>query len=406
MKQVKFNIHDNLLNFILLGHDVNGLCSIFNMKEKNIKEMLKVLRNDIFDSFDEKNFYIIKLIDSLIGKCTLNKMSLDVIDMIVSGNDPYVICGYCKISIFNYISLLKSIYAYLYIYGTKTELNKIDKVRNEILICNEIADEIRNTKYKAQELYINNDKVVINTNFKNGFTSNSIVRNIVDIGEKDYLRFLAVSDTHAGNLGENFAYLDTVYEYASKHGIKIITHSGDVIEGCCDNYNNCNEIYSTAMAQIEHVLEDFLYDENIKIYILLGNHDASIMKSDKIDVFDELMLRSDFVPLGYRQAFIKCGQDYISLKHDLPRMINPCGNEETVINLVGHAHTYFATHNYRTCSFKVPTLSDVSPNGDINTGFLDIQVWFENCRVVEVTAEYIPLSKEQNNSIYVNKLTI
>ena len=116
MKQVKFNIHDNLLNFILLGHDVNGLCSIFNMKEKNIKEMLKVLRNDIFDSFDEKNFYIIKLIDSLIGKCTLNKMSLDVIDMIVSGNDPYVICGYCKISIFNYISLLKSIYAYLYIY--------------------------------------------------------------------------------------------------------------------------------------------------------------------------------------------------------------------------------------------------------------------------------------------------
>jgi hypothetical protein len=375
------------------------------MREKDIKEMLSILRKDIFDECNENKYYIVKIIDNLIGKCSLNKMSLDVIDMIIAGNDSYVICGYCKISIFNYLLLLKSIYAYLYIYGTINDLNKIDKVRKEIIVCSEIANEIRNTKYKSQEIFLNDDKVLINTSFKNRFTSNSIVRNVVDIGEKDYLRFLAISDTHAGNLGENLSYLDELYEYATKNGIKIITHSGDVIEGSCDKYGNCIEKYSSALAQIEHVLKDFLYDENIKIYILLGNHDASIMKSDKIDIFDELKNRSDFIPLGYRQAFIKCGCDYISLKHDVSRMINPCGNEETVINLVGHAHTYFATHNLRTCSFKVPTLSDVSPNGDINSGFLDIQVWFENGKAIEVCAEYIPTNIEQKNKYYINKLT-
>ena len=178
-------------------------------------------------------------------------------------------------------------------------------------------------------------------------------------------------------------------EYASKNGINYILHAGDLIEGSYDDFGRCKEEYKTIDSQVEHVLKDYSYDKNIKNMILLANHDAYSIYHYGVDIAPLLKEREDFQILGYRCAYIKINDRYISLKHEISRLKNNLKDYLTLIDFIGHSHQYRCNYNKTNTRIRVPTLSDMRSNLIVNKGFLVCNINFDDLKVNDFSCEYI-----------------
>ncbi len=219
--------------------------------------------------------------------------------------------------------------------------------------------------------------------------TNSKCQQVFNIDEESEFKFIVISDTHFGSVFENIEYLDYVYEYASKNGINYILHAGDLIEGSYDDFGRCKEEYKTIDSQVEHVLKDYSYDKNIKNMILLANHDVYSIYHYGVDIVPLLSEREDFQILGYRCAYIKVNDKYISLKHEISRLKNNLKDYLTLIDFIGHSHQYRCNYNKTNTRIRVPTLSDMRSNLIVNKGFLVCNMNFDDLKVNDFSCEYI-----------------
>jgi DNA repair exonuclease SbcCD nuclease subunit len=132
------------------------------------------------------------------------------------------------------------------------------------------------------------------------------------------MQFISISDTHLGlstdsegiddpesginiRARDGFQALDQVIDYAIVNKIKLIVHSGDVFNSKNIGQNNIHAFYE----RVKRAL-----DAGIFLYVLAGNHDASVFTLRKIpldlvttlDILNTHFTRgNDYLDLGYIQ---------------------------------------------------------------------------------------------------------
>ena len=73
--------------------------------------------------------------------------------------------------------------------------------------------------------------------------------------------------------------------------------------------------------------------------------------------------------------------EYISLKHEINRVINEISDNVVLFNFLGHSHQYKCNYDGKYVTFRVPTCSDLE--GDtkesiVNKGYLICEVHFDS----------------------------
>lgn len=391
-----FNIYNTFLELIDLGYNVSQIASLLNMYELRVKNSLRQLRENLIDEYTPESFEEIKKIDAVIGRYEIDSNYLDAVSLLANGNSNDVIQHYLGWGLERYLHILKSSYYFISTYGSAKNRAMLGVLKDSIEKTSNIL-ESRNMLGKKRVIVTPIDKKALFGKTSRKLTESSAsVRIIREIDAKDNLRFIAIADTHFGSEKENLDYLRQVYEYAAKHGIKIIFHAGDLLQGSIEQYRGCKKPYNSAHAQIDHLLRDYCYDKDISNYILLGNHDASIIYGEGIDVYDYLQYRSDFIPLGYKTGYIKVGEEYITIRHDVNKLYNSVKDENGFLNLYGHSHQYDSQHNNGEAVVKVPTLSDLSPGTlhKTNKGFLVSSVDLKDGYAVNADIDFVPVEPQ------------
>ena len=162
---------------------------------------------------------------------------------------------------------------------------------------------------------------------------------------------LIISDTHLGSIYENIDYIKEVYQYAKKNHIQTILHGGDFIQS---TISNVKQELLDEKKQLEYAIKVYPYQEDIKNYILLGNHDYNTLKKGEV-YFDILKEREDFVFLGFKRAYLTWQNKLISVCHQTKKYLLPIPSVDNFLNLKGHSHRL---SHHKEKSVDIPTLSD------------------------------------------------
>ncbi len=193
--------------------------------------------------------------------------------------------------------------------------------------------------------------------------SNTIIPMPVSKISEDKL--LIISDTHLGSTNENYYYLDLLYNYAINNNINTIIHGGDLMQGTVKPLlKDCQDMYN----QAKKVINLYPYDDNIKNFILFGNHDFYVFR--KTDGLEDLFLdRKDMKILGIKKCYLNWNNYLISISHHLPKCDFELQRYETLIKFCGHRHELHKKDN----TIYLPTLSnDIKYYGRENyPGFLE-----------------------------------
>lgn len=392
--ETSFSLNEIIKNMIKNNKSLDEICNELNFDRKYIITLLKGIKSDILLSYDCDSFYMLELIDSVLYNdkeinhvmCFVDNVKKSkIIDFITRGYNGIDILRIIGIDERELLFILKSIY-YESIKDKKIifDVNLIKKTINEIIfyLKSRSSGRVKNMITSCDNnMILEYEGRVIETN--------SRCQQVFNIDEESEFKFIVISDTHFGSVFENIEYLDYVYEYASKNGINYILHAGDLIEGSYDDFGRCKEEYKTIDSQVEHVLKDYSYDKNIKNMILLANHDVYSIYHYGVDIVPLLSEREDFQILGYRCAYIKVNDKYISLKHEISRLKNNLKDYLTLIDFIGHSHQYRCNYNKTNTRIRVPTLSDMRSNLIVNKGFLVCNINFDDLKVNDFSCEYI-----------------
>lgn len=388
MSNVNYNIYDLVSNLVMEDKNINEISHELNLEKSFVVTVLKKARIEYILSFDERKYGLVHKIDILLNRKKKKKIinnfggKKDIIfNLICDGRSCNEICNLLGIGIEGYINFLKFMYYEVFLYGQYNEKIYLSVIRSALIEGYKVLRE--NTYVKARTGEINivpsimrlrglNEEVVI---------TNSPVSSLKTIDCDDTFRFIVISDLHVGSRYENINYVYEVYNEAVKSGIKDIFISGDIIEGCHANYSRCYDKYSTTTSQVLHLLKDYPYDKNITNHILLGNHEAFPIIVEGYDMFNDLQNRSDFEVNGYRSGYYKIKKEYISLKHEISRVINEITDNVVLFNFLGHSHQYKCNYDGKYVTFRVPTCSNLEGDTSdviVNRGYLICEVHFDS----------------------------
>lgn len=211
----------------------------------------------------------------------------------------------------------------------------------------------------------------LNKSFSNGF------KNITSIKMKkeDDFKAVVISDLHFGSELERLDLLYRVYDYCIENNIHIIINAGDLVDGM-NNYSYVEkEVY---LKQIDHLLNEHPYDENILNFICLGNHDADSLKKDGINLAKILLNnRFDLVPIGFGKGVLKIKDDYIFVLHPTAGVDLSVDTNNLILR--GHSHKLKTIYENNQFIFYVPSLSDIKQVGSSDIlSFLELNIKFSN----------------------------
>ena len=163
--------------------------------------------------------------------------------------------------------------------------------------------------------------------------------------------FIIISDTHLGSALENIKYLDRIYEYATINNIKTILHTGDLFQS---TLRPVDKSYTAPFKQVEHVVKDYPKDDNIRNYILFGNHDFHLLRRDD-ELYQVVSSRSDFNILGFKKAYFLWNKFLFSANHEIEHYKLQLPNVDSYLRFVGHRHELKVVGDK---TIMVPTLSE------------------------------------------------
>ena len=389
MNEIEYELLNKVKILIINGYKFKDISDKLNLDIHYVIYLSKKIKSDIIASCRDEEFFIVKIIDKLLNKKykSVSNFSYDlqykILNMIHLSDEE--IMEKLNINKYRYVSFLRSMYFMLSVYDMDVDKKYLPLIKyklDNIIIGNKRYNnnyEVKEGKSPV-EVLINNKSEYINIDYGK----------VMDFCDSN-TKFIVISDTHFGAKYENMGYLDYVYNYAKKNGIKHILVTGDLIDGNCFNYYWCDKKYSNIKSQLEHVFYDYCYDDNIENIILLGNHDFSALSKEGIDISNYLSIRDDFKILGYKEGYLRIKDEYITLKHEVTKIINVLDNPSTSLNFMGHSHQYRCHYNNDSIIFRVPALCDVSGgfNYVVNKGFLVCELNFDNLGLCNFKSEYV-----------------
>ena len=388
---IDFELLNKIKCLISEGRNLKDISCVLNLDLNYVEYLISKVKIDIIFSSISDEFYLVPIIDKLLNKKIESRCRFPyiyqykILDMLHLSDEEII--KRLNINLPRLLSFLRSMYFMLYIYN-------IDGVDKSYLPIIKNRIDCINISYKRNSfnriIYEYND--YCDVLFPNGNVLKKEISfgKIYDFFNTD-IKFIIISDLHFGAVYENVDYIKRVYDYASKNGINYIIVTGDMIEGNCFNYQRCKKEYKNIYAQLEHVFADYCYDSSIKNIILLGNHDFSSYVKSGIDVSKLLCNRDDFEILGYKEAYLKIGNDYITLKHEVSKLLSSLSNSATVFNVIGHSHQYRMLYNKESIIMKAPSLCDLSfgDNYVINRGFVVCELNFDDNELCNIETNYI-----------------
>lgn len=397
--ETKFELLDSIKYLVSTGKNFEEISVILNLDLNYVKYLSKKIKTDIIQSCNSDEFYLIIMIDTLLGKKYQNydrfsyELQYKVIEMLHLSDEEIV--EKLNINLYRLLSFYKSMYFMLYVYDIKDVSKSYLPILKSRIDRLDFIFEMHKYKYNVEEF---NDDVRVK--FPDGRIRPTDIKigKVLEVDIEKSFKFICIADPHFGAKYENLNYLDKVYEYASAHNIKYVVVLGDLIEGNCFDYGRCLPQYKNIQSQVDHVLNDYCYDSNIKNIILLGNHDFSAFTKEGIDISEQLSSRKDFSIFGYKEAYIKIRDEYITLKHEVSKIVSCISNPVTQLTLGGHSHQYRVMYNDDSVMMKIPTLSDVYAGEEyvINKGFVVCEVSFDDFGLYYIDTEFYDLEKDDS----------
>lgn len=158
-----------------------------------------------------------------------------------------------------------------------------------------------------------------------------------------------VSDTHFSGKYECPDYFTEVLKFCRENHISYLFHGGDIGDGMIQPGLQ----YSTALKQLNHIIDVYPDDSRIKQFVLGANHDSKYQMYG-IDLLKVLAThKKKIYPMGYVQSYFTVFDYPISFEHHCT--IRP---QYRLISLpfmiTGHAHKSRFGDDY----IKLPTLSN------------------------------------------------
>lgn len=394
---INYDLLSKIKYLISVGKNIKEISYILNLDYHYIEYLLGKVKTDIIFSSISDEFYLVAIIDKLLNKNNKERNSFPymyqykILDMLNLSDEEII--KRLNINMPRLLSFLRSMYFMLYTY----DIDGVDK--SYLPIIKAKIDNINKVYREHRYTYsIHDYEGSVDVLFPDGSTQS---RNIVygksfDFSDGD-IKFICIADPHFGAYYENVDYIKMVYDYASKHGIKYIVVLGDLIEGNCFSYDRCLPQYKSIDSQVNHVFQDYCYDSNIKNIILLGNHDFSAYTKEGIDISKKLSVRDDFSIVGFKEAYLKVRDEYITLKHEVSKIVSCINNPCTSLNLIGHSHQYRITYNDDSVTMKVPTLSDIYAGigYTINKGFVVCELNFDSYGLCNIETEFVRFDKDE-----------
>lgn len=217
----------------------------------------------------------------------------------------------------------------------------------------------------------------------------------------DELEFMIISDIHFGSIQETQKLLYLIYDYCTKNDIHIILNAGDFIDGEVNSLNTC----IAPLKQIDHALRVHPAKEDIINYLLLGNHDYSMLINHGIDISKVINeKREDIVPLGYGEGILNIKNDQIIMQHPLLYKASSNGNYSKAIIIRGHGHEPKVTLDTSNLLIYAPSLSKLNFNKCHYPGAIDLKL---KMRYGIIENAYIDELAIINGKIYVtNELNL
>lgn len=219
------------------------------------------------------------------------------------------------------------------------------------------------------------------------------------------LNILVISDLHLGRKKDNLDIIRQVYNFAKKESIGVVLNLGDFLENVY-HLPSKDLKYCFLKDQIDYVIKQFPYDDNIVTINLYGNHDFRGLIDEDIDVGKIIEEgRVDLINLGYHKAILDMQNDHIFLGHnqngDAIKIYSSCS-----LFLNGHSHRMRIKYGEKPFIY-VPTLSNLIPDSykvKPIPGFLEMDFVFYNNGMIKslfiknyiIVNSSIRLSSEEN----------
>lgn len=252
--------------------------------------------------------------------------------------------------------------------------------------------------------YLISKKYYYNGEIKYGF--NKSLENQCDnilltsLSENEF-KFMVISDLHLGSLYETPKLLNLVYDYCTNNNIHIILNAGDFIDGEV----NCANTKILPTKQIDHALRIHPISSQIINYLVLGNHDYSMLVNHGIDILKVIKdKREDIVPLGFGEGILKIKNDQIVIQHPLLYRTSSNGNYSKTLIIRGHGHAPKINLDTSNLLVYAPSLSNLNFNKCHFPGAINLNIKMR-CGLIENV--YIEELAIINNKIYVtNELNL
>lgn len=194
--------------------------------------------------------------------------------------------------------------------------------------------------FKISEIYHYNGDIIFNLNGKNPLvTKQNEPIGLYSFKSDDTFKALVISDLHFGNIHEKPDLLPILYDYCINKGIHIILNCGDFLDGFLGRKE---KIYTDGYEQMKYALKKYPFDSSILTFMVLGNHDVSILDRQGLDIINGIKSsRPDIIPLGYCKGEICVKNDSIALCHSIKgsSLANKIAyHTNSTIVLFGHSH--------------------------------------------------------------------
>ena len=209
------------------------------------------------------------------------------------------------------------------------------------------------------------------------------------------LEFMVISDLHLGSTYETPQLINLIYDYCIKKGIHYLLNLGDLVDGVVNVNNNRIPWYK----QINHALRVYPLDKEITSFLLLGNHDYSLLQNFGQNIMQIIKeRREDIVPIGYGEGIINVKNDIIVLQHPLLSKDFQKGIYNKAVILRGHGHESKIYTDNSNLIVYAPSLSKLNFNRSSFPGAVYIKLIMRNGKIENVEVEELVII---NKKIYI-----
>lgn len=213
-------------------------------------------------------------------------------------------------------------------------------------------------RYSLFDKVINNDNIQY-TYFKQLYENNNTYLNMKM--KHDKVRVMLVSDLHLGHYNDCINAVDLMFDYTVNNRINVVLNLGDFFEG---SINGKTSKFLNYNEQINYGLHNYPSDKSVTTFLLLGNHDISLLLKENIDVKKKIITtRDDIVVTGIGRANLYLNNYYFRMEHDVNEYpVEQVTDFNNGIILKGHSHKYKVVSSGSNIVINIAHLSNVRPD--------------------------------------------